>query len=299
MDTLDAMRAFVKVAEAGSFTEAARRLDVATPMISRAVQALEARVGTRLFHRTTRRVSLTDAGQRYLGTAVPALVELDELEAALRGEAQGEVSGSLRLTMPVLLGVRYLVPLLSDFQARHPRVRLDLDFCDHLVDPVARGFDAAFRVSTTLEDSALAMRRIAACPVVLAAAPHYLARAGAPASLDALAGHPLLEVAAGRVRPQAASAAPVRANSVEALKGFAVAGLGVIRAPAFSVMEELEAGQLVRLLPEADLGEYVVSVVFANRHLMPLRLRRLIEHVAQGLAAFPATPALAAAGARH
>lgn len=299
MDTLEAMRAFVKVAEAGSFTEAARRLSVAPPIVSRAVQALEARVGTRLFHRTTRRVSLTEAGQRYLGTAAHALVELEELEASLRGEAHGEVSGTLRLTMPVSLGVRYLVPLLADFQALHPRVKLDLDFCDHLVDPVARGFDAAFRVSTMLDDSALAMRRIAACPVVLAAAPAYLDRAGAPASLEALGDHPLLEVAAARGRPSAAAGAPVRANSVEALKGFATAGLGVIRAPAFAVADDLEAGRLVRLLPHADLGEYVVSVVFAQRALMPVRLRRLIDHVAQGMAGFPAPAAAATPRTRH
>ncbi|MGQ3052612.1 MAG: LysR family transcriptional regulator [Roseateles sp.] len=294
MDTLEAMRAFVKVAESGSFTEAARRLDVAKPLVTRAVQALEARIGTRLFHRTTRRVSLTDAGQRYLGKAAPALVEFDELEASLRGEAHGEVSGTLRLTMPVSLGVRYLVPLLAEFKARHPRLRLDLDFCDHLVDPVARGFDAAVRVSTRLEDSALTIRRIAASPVVLAAAPAYLARAGVPDTLEGLRDHQMLEVIAERAATgvprvlagDAALGAPIRANSVEALKGFAVAGHGVIRAPAFALAEELASGSLVRLLSDAALGEYVVSLVFANRTMMPLRLRRLIDHLALGMQDF-------------
>jgi DNA-binding transcriptional LysR family regulator len=294
MDTLDAMKAFVKVAEAGSFAEAARRLDMAPPVVTRAIQALEARVGTRLFHRTTRRVGLTEAGQRYLGTASRALAELDELEAALRGESSGEVSGTLRLTMPVALGTRHLVPLLAQFKAQHPRLRMDLDFCDHLVDPVSRGFDAAVRVSMKLADSSLGARRIAASPVVLAAAPSYLSRHGEPASLEALRSHPVLEVVtdrghAGALRVVGAdveSSEAIRANSAEALKGFAVAGLGLIRSPAFVVADELADGRLVRVLPDLALGEYVVSVVFPNRTMMPLRLRRLIDHLARGLASF-------------
>lgn len=291
MDTIDAMKTFVKVAEAGSFSEAARRLDVSPALVTRAVQALEARIGTRLLHRTTRRVGLTDAGQRYLGTASRTLAELDELEAGLRGEARGEVSGTLRLTMPVALGTRYLVPLLAEFKSQHPRLRLDLDFCDHPVDPVSKGFDAAVRVSTRLEDSSLSARRVASCPVILAGAPSYLARHGTPASLDDLRRHQLLEVVAERAhggalrlaRSDAESGESIRANSAEALKGFAVAGHGLIRSPAFVVAEELASGRLVRVLPGVPLGEYSVSVVFPNRVMMPARLRRLIDHLAHGL----------------
>lgn len=289
MDTLDAMKIFVKVAEANSFAEAARRLDVAPPLVTRAIQSLEARVGTRLFHRTTRRVTLTEAGERYLGTASRALAEIDELESALRGETSGEVSGTLRLTMPVALGTRYLVPLLAEFKASHPRLRLDLDFCDHPVDPVSRGFDAAVRVATRLGDSALMARRVASSPVVLAAAPSYLASRGVPATLDALGAHQVLEAASERNALRVVGGGgeraedAIKANSAEALKGFAVAGLGLVRAPAFALADELARGQLVRVLPDAALGEYVVSVVFPNRTMMPLRLRRLIDHLTRGL----------------
>lgn len=293
MDTIEAMKAFVKVAEAGSFAEAARRLDVAPPIVTRAVQTLESRVGTRLFNRTTRRVALTDAGQRYLGTAARTLAELDELEALLRGEARGEVSGTLRLTMPVALGTRHLVPLLADFKAQHPRLRMDLDFCDHAVDPVTRGFDAAIRVSTKLADSSLSARRMASCPVVLAAAPSYLARLGEPLVLEDLGRHQVLEVIGERghtaalrvVGGGAEFGESIRANSAEALKGFAVAGQGLIRAPAFVVADELAAGKLVRVLADVDLGEYAVLVVFPNRSMLPMRVRRLIDHLARGLAA--------------
>ncbi len=297
MDTLQAMRTFVKVAEAGGFSEAARRLDIAPPQVTRAVQELEARIGTRLFHRTTRRVRLTDAGERYLQTAVRSLSELEEIEAVLRGEASGEVSGTLRLTMPVALGTRYIVPLLAEFRARHPRLRLDLDFCDHAVDPVSRGFDAALRVSTRLADSSLGARRIATSPAVIAAAPAYLARHGRPVTMDDLRRHCILEVPTDRhptttlriVKGDVEAAEPIRANSAEALKGFAVAGLGLIQSPAFILADELADGRLVRVLENAAMGEYVVSVVFPDRVSMPMRLRRLIDHLAAGLSSLSST----------
>lgn len=289
MDSMEAMKAFVKVAEASSFSEAARRLNVAPTVITRAVQMLEARVGLRLFNRTTRRVALTEAGERYLRTATRTLGELEEMEATLRGEANGEVSGTLRLSMPVALGTRYLVPLLADFKSRHPKLHLDLDFCDHLVDPAARGLDAAVRVSTKLADSSLSARRIASSPVLLTAAPSYLASSSSPACLEDLRDHPVLEVLADRAAMRLVSGelpsdeTTVRANSAEALKGFAVAGLGLLRAPAFVVADELASGKLVRVLPGVPLGEYVVSVVFPNRTMMPTRLRRVIDHLARGL----------------
>lgn len=298
MDTLQALKTFIQVAEAGGFAEAARRLDVAPPQVTRAVKALEARIGARLFHRTTRQVRLTDAGERYLQTASRSLSELEELEAALRGEASGEVSGTLRLTMPVTLGTRHIVPLLAQFRARHPRLKLDLDFCDHAVDPVSRGFDAAVRVSTRLPDSSLGARRIAASPAVLAAAPSYLAQHGVPATLDELRDHPVLEAPAERgpagslrvVKGALDAPEAIRANSAEALKGFAVAGLGLIQSPAFVVADELAQGRLVRVLADVPLGEYVVSVVFPHRTLMPARLRHLIEHLAGGLAMLSQAP---------
>lgn len=291
MDTLDAMKAFVNVAHAGRFSEAARRLDVAPAHVTRAVQVLEARIGQRLLNRTTRKVSLTDAGARYLAAAERTLAELDEMEGTLRGEASGEVRGTLRLTMPVALGARHIVPLLADFKLRHPALRLDLDFCDHPVDPVSRGFDAAIRVSTQLADSSLAARRVAASAVVITASPLYLARHGRPATVDDLRDHQMLAVAAHgthvghlRVVGSGSLAEAIRANSAEALKGFALAGLGLIRSPEFAVAEELADGRLVRVLEEVALGEYAITVVFPNRSLMPLRLRFLIDHLARGLA---------------
>jgi DNA-binding transcriptional LysR family regulator len=178
MDTFDAMKVFVRVAEAGSFAEAARQLDLAPASATRAVQSLEERVGFRLFHRTTRRVALTESGGRYMETVKRALAEIGGLEEALRGEVSAEVRGTLKLTMPVALGVQHIVPLLAEFKRAHPKLRMDLDFSDSVVDLLGDGYDAAIRVSARLADSSLSARRIGSSPMVISASPDYLRRHG-------------------------------------------------------------------------------------------------------------------------
>ena len=292
MDRLEAMRMFVRVAEAGGFAEAARQLDVAPPVVTRAVQALEQRLSMRLFNRTTRRVGLTESGERYLHTVRRTLAEIEGVEEDLRQEHAGSIAGTLRLSMPVTLGTRHLVPLLAEFKRQHPKLRMDLDFSDSAVDVVGQGFDAAIRVATKLSDSALHARRIGTSPVVITASPAYLQRHGTPASLEELGGHQMLQYAnQGSDAPGALrvvgsepfAEAPIRTNSGDALKGFAVAGLGLIRTPAFVVADELADGRLARVLPHIGLGEYAISIVFPGRTFMPQRMRRLIDHLAAHL----------------
>jgi DNA-binding transcriptional LysR family regulator len=280
MDTLEAMKVFLRVADAGGFAVAARQMDLTPASVTRAVQSLEERVGMRLLQRTTRSVRLTQTGERYLETVRRMLEEIEEIEDALRHERSSEVSGTLRLSMPVALGTRHLVPLLAQFKQRHPRLRMDLDFSDGPVDLVEQGFDAAIRVSTKLADSSLSARRIGGSPVVISASPAYLQRHGAPVTLDDLQRHHCLHYAHQEAARNGVSEPQIRANNGEALKGLAVAGLGLIQTPAFLVADELADGRLLRVLPRLDLGEYVVSVVFAERSLMPLRLRCLIDHLA-------------------
>lgn len=280
MDTLDAMKVFLRVADAGGFAVAARQMDLTPASVTRAVQSLEERVGMRLLQRTTRSVRLTQTGERYLQTVRRMLVEIEEIEDALRHERSSEVSGTLRLSMPVALGTRHLVPLLAQFKQQHPRLRMDLDFSDGPVDLVEQGFDAAIRVSTQLADSSLSARRIGSSPVVISASPAYLQRHGAPVTLDDLQRHHCLQYVHQKAGRNGVPEPQIRANSGEALRGLAVAGLGLIQTPAFLVADELADGRLLRVLPRLDLGEYVVSVVFAERSLMPLRLRCLIDHLA-------------------
>ena len=292
MDKLEAMRMFVRVAEAGGFAEAARQLNVAPPTMTRAVQALEERLRMRLFSRTTRRVRLTEAGERYLHTVRRTLAEIEGVEEDLRQEHAGGIAGTLRLSMPVTLGTRHLVPLLAEFKRQHPNLRMDLDFSDSAVDVVGQGFDAAIRVTTKLSDSALNARRIGTSPVVITASPAYLQRNGTPASLEELGSHQILQYAhKGAYAPGALrivgleqpTESPIRTNSGDALKGFAVAGLGLIRTPAFVVADELADGRLARVVPHIGLGEYEISVVFPGRTFMPQRTRRLIDYLAAHL----------------
>lgn len=289
MDTLEAMRIFVRVADTANFAEAARQLDLAPATVTRAVQALEQRLSTRLFHRSTRSVRLTDDGQRYLDAARPALSELFAAEDAVRSARARQVSGTLRMTMPTGLGTRFIVPLLAEFRDRHPELRLDLDFSDAAMDLVAAGFDAAIRVATQLPDSSLAARRIATSPAVITGAPSYLARHGMPQSLADLLQHVCVQYAnhfgSQGEAPLGAVAAPVRVNSGDAMKSFAVAGHGLVRTPAFVVQDELASGRLVQVLPQIDLGEFVIHVLFAERHFMPLRLRHLIDFLGSRLGA--------------
>lgn len=296
MDTLDAMKVFVRVADTGGFAQAARQLDLAAGSVTRAVQALEGRLGVRLFHRTTRSVRLTDSGERYLQTARRALADLEVVEDLLRRERSAEVAGTLRLTMPVVLGVQHIVPLLAEFVHQHPRLRLDLHFDDAPVDIVAAGFDAAVRVATELPDSLLTARRIASSPIVACGAPRYLARHGLPQDRAALARHRTLQYAH---QPADGVAAPtVRANNAAALKGFAIAGHGLVQAPAYLVADDIARGALVQVLADTPLGDYAIHVVFAGRAFVPLRLRVLIDFLAARLGNLglqPPAPAPAAA----
>jgi DNA-binding transcriptional LysR family regulator len=287
MDTLDAMKIFVRVADTANFAETARQLDVAPATVTRAVQSLERRLSARLFHRSTRSVRLTDDGRRYLDAAKLALTELLAAEDAVRSTRARQVVGTLRLTMPTALGTRFIVPLLAEFRERHPELHLDLDFSDGAMDLVASGFDAAIRVATQLPDSSFAARRIATSPAVITGAPSYLARHGMPQNLADLMQHVQVQYAHpfGPPGPLAAgpAAAPVRVNSGDALKSFALAGHGLVRTPAFVVADELASGRLVQVLPQVDLGEFVVHVLFAERNLMPLRLRHLIDFLSSRL----------------
>ena len=260
--------------------------------MTRAVRALEDRLGVRLLHRTTRSLRLTEAGERYLHAARDTLEQIDSMEETLRRAHAGENGGTLRLRMPVYLGTRHLVPLLAEFKQLHPHLRMDLDFSDAPVDIVSEGFDAAIRVTTGLDDSSLHARRIGSSAVVLCASPAYLQRHDVPRTPEHLRLHQVLHYAdqgTGSLAARApqvgtlGTASTVRANNGDALKGLALAGLGLIRAPAFIVADELADGRLVRVLPQANLGEYVISIVFAERRLMPQRTRNLIEHLTRRL----------------
>jgi DNA-binding transcriptional LysR family regulator len=295
MDRLDALTIFIAVAEQGSFVAAARRLGRSPAAVTRAVAALEERLGTRLLNRTTRAVALTDAGARYLDSARRLLAELDELEAGAAGEG-GTPRGTLAVTAPVLFGRLHVLPVALDFLKDHPAVDLRLLLVDRVVSLVDEGLDVGVRLGR-LPDSSL--RAIAAGSIGRAvyASPDYLARHGTPAAPQDLAGHACIGFADGAIglqrwsfgRDDAVLTIGVRprlaVNTAEAAVEAAVAGLGVTRVMTYQAAAMAEAGRLVRILRGHEPPSVPIQLVHpAGRHL-PAKVRLFVDRAVAALRA--------------
>lgn len=296
MDRFIQLEAFTRIAETGSLTEAARRLGLSRSRLSRVLQELEARLGVRLVNRTTRRLSLTEPGQRLLPRCQRLLADLVEAEeeAVVAG---GRPRGLLRVSAPVSFGTLHLAPLVPDYLAAFPEVELDLVLDDRFVDLIDEGFDLAVRIGR-LADSGLVARRLAPCRMQVCAAPAYLARHGAPTSPAELARHACLGYSywAGggaweligpdgpvlvRFRPR------LRANSGEALAAAAAAGQGIVAEPTFILAPWLASGALVPILPGWRVRELAVHAVFPEGRLVSAKVRRFVELLAARLGPEP------------
>jgi DNA-binding transcriptional LysR family regulator len=292
------MEVFAKVASLGSFSAAARALGMSQSMATKHVDTIEDRLGARLFQRTTRRLTLTDAGRRYLEACERILGEIEEADAEAAADV-AEPRGMLRLNVPLSFGFRQVVPALADFAAHYPQLTVDLGLTDRFVDLVEEGWDLAIRLGM-LGDSSLIARRLAPARVVLCAAPGYLDRHGVPKTAAELSAHNCL----GYTMPSAAGAdrwlfgadgsVPVavtgnlRANNGDALRAAALAGQGLIYQPTFLVGEDLRAGRLVCI--DLDVPPFQFANVYAvyapSRHV-PAKVRRLIDFLAERWAATP------------
>ncbi|MEI9987712.1 MAG: LysR family transcriptional regulator [Aliidongia sp.] len=270
-DHLSALRLFTRVAQKGSFSAAARDLNIPQPTASRVIATLEREVGATLFTRTTRAVALTEAGADFLARIEPILSALDEAEHAVRGT--GELRGTLRIGLSSSFALREVVPRLPRFLDRHPALHVDLLMDDQRQDPVIEGVDVALRFGD-LSDSTAMSRRITAWPRILVAAPAYLAKAGVPKIPADLAGH--VTIAGPSRLPQGWSfrkdgkAASVRvegrvtATVSEVSTAAAAAGLGIASMTSGACRQELEDGTLIRLLPDWDMGSIALHAVFAS-----------------------------------
>ncbi|ATP27734.1 LysR family transcriptional regulator [Chromobacterium violaceum] len=291
MDRFSEIRAFVCVAELGSFVAAAERLELSRAMVTKLVAALENRLGVRLMHRTTRKLSLTEAGETYLAQAGSLLGELDELDALLSHGASEPV-GRLRVSAPVSFGMRYLGRIIGGFHQRHPQIEVELNLNDRRVDLVEEGFDLALRVSN-LSDSSLVARKLAQVEDLLAASPDYLARHGTPQGPEELAGHQCLLYALtaqpnvwdyqapdgtqGRVKVKGG----LKANNGDVLTDAAVHGMGIVLQPRFLLEEELADGRLVPVLPGYHWHCLDLSVVYPVRRHVPGKVRVFVEYLAE------------------
>lgn len=290
MDKLKGMQIFVKVVELGSFTRAADALDLSRAMATTHVARLEERLGVRLLHRTTRRLSLTEAGTAYYERCAALLAEMESLEASL--EAMSETPrGVVKISAPVSFGHMHLAPALAEYLDRNPLVRLDVSLNDRTVDLVEEGYDLAVRIGRAI-DSSLVARRLATMPMRLCAAPSYLERRGRPRHPADLAQHDCLAYAYsgtanwafegpdGR-REEVRIRAETRANNGELLRELAVHGHGIVLMPAFIVAEALANGQLESLLPGYDAGELAVFALYASRKYLAAKVRTLVDFLAE------------------
>ena len=289
MDKIETIRAFVAVAQEGSFTAAGRRLSLSTKLVSKYVQHLEGGLRTQLFNRTTRSVSLTDVGAAYLERCRPILEQIDDLDSLVR-ERQGALAGPIRLTAPTGFGSTRLAEALVPFMLAHPEVELDMRLTDNRVALVEEGLDLAIRIGS-LRDSTLIARKLSAMPLVLCAAPSYLKNHGRPQSPKALSTHVCLvdsnqlDLNTWRLHSDGEEhvirlTGAVQANSPGALARMAIGGLGITRAPLYAIENALSDGRLERVLPDYTTDVFGVYALYPpNRHLTR-RLRALIDNLA-------------------
>lgn len=297
MDSISALLAFVRTAEAGSIVGAARVLGLSASAVGKRIARLEQDLGTRLFHRTTRRMHLTDEGDLLLQRCRRALDELSEAQADL-AQRQFAPRGLLRIGLPTI-GYRFLLPVLPGFQQRYPQVQLELDFNDRLVDVVSEGLDAVIR-SGELADSSLMSRRLGSFHFVLCAAPVYLRTHGWPQSLPELRSLQAVRFrfpTTGTLQPWslpgvngdagAALATAMICNNMEALLAAAIGAMGVAWMPDFLAAEALADGRLQQVLPMLERQHGQFSLLWPGNRHPSARLRVFIDYTAEHLFARP------------
>jgi DNA-binding transcriptional LysR family regulator len=298
LDRLTGLEVFVKVAASGSLSSAARTMGMSQTMVTKHIAALEARLGVKLFHRTTRRLSITEAGRSYLESSGRILAEIEAADAAVAAD-RVEPRGLLRINAPVSFGSRQIAPLLAEFAVRHPLVTAELGLNDRLVDLADEGWDLAIRIGN-LSDSSLIARRIAPCRTVVCAAPSYLEAKGRPLTVSSLADHNCLGYTLSQRHPfdrwvfgtradvSVQVSGNLRANNGDALRAAAIAGQGVIHQPTFIVADDLRAGTLAALTldqPTVELAG-IYAVFLPDRH-PAAKVRAFIDFIATRFAPEP------------
>jgi DNA-binding transcriptional LysR family regulator len=283
MDRIDSVAVFAEVAARGSFAAAARHLRRSPAAVTRAVAELEGRLGVRLLNRTTRAVSVTEAGQRFLTGARRVLADLAEIEQAAIGQGRAP-RGELRVTAPIVFGRRHVLPLVADFLARYPEVSVRLVLLDRPTDLVEEGFDAAIRIGALADSSAIATR-VGALRRVVVAAPAYLKRRGRPKQPHDLADHEVIAFVGieGTERWRFAEGidVPIKprlmVNTAEAAIDAATSGFGITRVLSYQAVDALSDRALVRLLREHESEPAPIHVLYPDGRHPPPKLRAFLD----------------------
>ncbi|AHG62992.1 LysR family transcriptional regulator [Advenella mimigardefordensis] len=292
MDTLLSIKVFCEVVRAGSFNAAARHLGISNPMASKHVVHLEQHVGARLLHRTSRKLSLTEAGRLYYDKCIDALDVLDQAEAVL-GDRHGEPSGVLRVTAPVWFASNRIAQLLVQYQNRYPRVVLDLYLTNSKIELAEAGMDLAIRVTHDPEPQ-LIVRKVGQVPLVLVSSPDYIGRMGQPQSVQDLerfgAVMPnyrdrndyLLQGPAGTLKFQLQSLMKVSDTTLS--RKLVLAGMGVAMLPAWLVEDDLRQGRLLRLLPDHESPPLDIFASYMSRQYQTGKVRSFIDFFSEAMA---------------
>ncbi|WP_298887551.1 LysR family transcriptional regulator [uncultured Bradyrhizobium sp.] len=290
-DRLQELAVFVRAAESGSFSKAARELGLSQPSVSRIIGELETRLGVKLLLRTTRRITVTDAGALFLTRARDLLADIEDAENAARGV--DSLRGTLRITMPIVYGTRHIIPRLPKFLARHPQLRVEMSVADERHDLVAEGTDVAIRLGP-LNDSGFGARKLATLPRFLVASPSYLATRGTPKTPADLASHDCIFGPGlfGRTtwsfsRNGAETSVDVRGrittDSGPGVFASVLAGLGIAMTSPVMAGPEIEAGALVPLLKGYKLAPVDVYAVFPAGPRPSTKVRALVDFLAEAL----------------
>jgi DNA-binding transcriptional LysR family regulator len=288
MDTIGGMRIFSRVVEAGSFSAAGRQLGVAPSSVSRQINDLEDDLSTRLFHRTTRKLSLTEAGQLYYQRVSKILIDVDEAKLALL-EMGGAPSGILRITVAGSVARRHIVPAVTAFQQKFTAVKVVVSVTDRLVNLVEEGFDLAIRVDPS-RDANLVGRKIGSGRRIICASPAYLKNAGTPQAPADLVNHNCLtfrqhpgsnvwRFRVGKGTSDVRASGNLFADDGESLVAAAVAGLGLILMPAWLVGSEINKGRLVEMLPKFRVvpKESALYALYPHQRHLPPKVRVFID----------------------
>jgi len=291
------LQAFVHIVDAGTITAAAARLDLAKSAVSRRLSELENGLGVELFHRTTRKLTLTDSGQGFYTRCVRILADLDEAQYAV-SQAHHELSGQLRVAAPLSFGVMHLGPAIVEFQNQHPKLSFDIDFNDRQIDLIQEGFDVGIRIAD-LKDSSLIARKLASVSTVVCASPDYIERHGLPRTPDELSQHPCFTYSnldnpnhwtfinlQGQVQTIKVTKL-MQANNGDFLRQAAVAGLGILRQPTFIAYQSIASGELVPILEDYSLPNINAYAIYPPTRHLSQRVRTFIDFLVERFAGVP------------
>lgn len=292
MNLIECMRTFLAVVETGSFTGAGKKLDSSKTLASKKVQALENHLGTRLLHRTTRSLSLTEAGRLYHDRCMQILEDVDELEGLIQNQV-GEARGRLNVTAPTTFGEMFIAPLMPDFRQAFPEVSVDLNLTDRHVDLVEEGFDIAVRIAD-LPSSALIARKLAPAPIHVCATPGYLKAHGRPVHPQDLTGHQCIidtnfrtaaswPFVVGSEKVSIAVSGALSVNSGRAVRDFVLAGSGLALCPGYIVADELKSGRLETVLDDFNAFEINVYAVYNSKRNLAPKVRAYVDFLARRL----------------